>query len=527
MLSDLQFAEPLWFLLFLPISLLLFLLWRSRIQALSLAGQGIIASHLARVFSLQGNKKASFKPILFALIGTSLVIIAIAGPQIQLAGNEKINAPLIIALDLSISMEGEQPSGFSHLQRGKLIVDQLLQQGFNRPVSLLAFAGSSHQVLPVSEQLPLLRLYLGYLAPSVMPEEGDDLNQLLVEVNRIKDGQQFGYDLLIISDGFSVNKVDFNQAKKTNNVLLVALTDTAAQQAKSLDIEVLTGKYLDSADSSLYQRLTDLTENHRAGEQVLTNIGYWLLYPVLLIALYFFRRGFNLHWAAMIVLVVNLSPNTAEAAFIDWWMTADQQGAYYFNKQDYKEAAIRFQDPNWQAAAYVYAKDYRKAAVIYEQQDDLIGLFNLAVTNSEGRNYHRAQKLYQLLLKIDPDNADALNNLRIITALIEEIKLTAENQQEEKPPSESADSEDMVDEQLAADRDQIGQVTVELETLSLDELLGSQRKKEQWLRDISRDPKLFLGAKFQAEYNKQDNEKYNKQLNIDNKQLKGTGGMNE
>lgn len=520
MLSDLQFAEPLWFLLFVPISLLLFLLWRSRIQATSLAGQGIIASHLARVFSLQGNKKASFKPILFALIGTSLVIIAIAGPQIQLVANEKIKAPLMIALDLSTSMQGKQESGFSHLQRGKLIVDQLLQQGFNRPISLLAFAGSCHQVLPVSEQLPLLRLYLGYLAPSVMPEEGDDLNQLLAEVNQIKDGQQFGYDLFIVSDGFSVNIADFNTGTKANNVLLLALTDTAAQQAKALDVAVLTGKYLDSSDNSLYLRLTDLAENHRAGEQALTNIGYWLLYPVLFIALYFFRRGFNLHWATMIVLVVNLSPNTAEAAFIDWWLTADQQGAYYFNKQDYKEAAIRFQDPNWQAAAYVYAKDYRKAAAIYQQQDNLTGLFNLAVTNSEGRNYHRAKKLYQLLLEIDPDNAGALNNLRIITALIEEIKLTAENQQEEKPPNESADSEDMVDEQLAAERDQIGQVAVELETLSLDELLGSERKKEQWLRDISRDPKLFLGAKFQSQYNNQ----YNQQ---DSKKWDAKGGVNE
>lgn len=524
MLSDLQFVQPLWLLLFLPISFLLFLLWRSRVRKVALVGKGIVASHLARVFSLQGNKKASLKPILLALIGTSFVIIAIAGPQIQLAGDEKINAPLIIALDLSISMENEKQSGVSNLQRGKLIADQLLQQGFNRPVSLLAFAGSSHQVLPVSEQLKLLRLYLGYLAPSVMPEEGDDLNQLLLEVNRIKDGQQFGYDLLIISDGFSVNVADFNQAKKANNVLLVALTDTAMQQAKSLDIAVLTGKYLDSADSSLYLRLTDLAENHRAGEQVLTSIGYWLLYPVLLMALYFFRRGFNLHWAAVIVLVVNLSPNTAEAAFIDWWMTADQQGAYYFNQQDYKEAAIRFQDPSWQAAAYVYAKDYRKAAAIYEQQDDLTGLFNLAVTNSEGRNYHRSQKLYQLLLEIEPDNADALNNLRIITALIEEIKLTAENQQEEKPPSENADSEDMVDEQLAAEREQIGKVTLELETLSLDELLGSEQKKQQWLRDISRDPKLFLGAKFQAQYNNKHNKQYNKQ---NNKQLDTTGGVNE
>jgi len=503
MFNNFSFAQPLWLLLFIPIIALLILLWRSRFNNNMVAGQGVIAEHLARVFSLQANKKASNLPILFTIAAVSFVIVAIASPQVNVAGEEKLTSPLIIAVDLSNSMETKQPSGFTNLKRSQLIIDQLLKQGFNRPVSLIAFAGSAHQVLPVSDQLTLLQVYLGYLDPSVMPQQGDDLNQLLTEIGRIKNIEDLGYDLLIVSDGFSVDESLFAEAVGNHKVLLLALTDEAASQANNLNnVEVLTGQYLDSADNSLYQRLADLAKNNDSNKPVLTNVGYWLLYPVLLLALYFFRKGFSLRWLPMVILAVNLTPNKAEAAFIDWWLTADQQGAYYFDKQDFKEAALRFENKEWKAAAYVNAKEYSKAAAIYEKEDDLTGLFNLAVTNSKGRNYNRAKKLFQLIVTIDPENADAQKNLDIITALIKEIQDTSENQQDEDPPSDDDDTQDMMDDQLAADKDEIGKREVKVESLSVDELLGSEQKKQQWLRDISRDPKLFLGAKFKAEYDR-------------------------
>ena len=151
-----------------------------------------------------------------------------------------------------------------------------------------------------------------------MPKEGDDINQLQIEINTIKEAQEFGYDLLIISDGFSINTALFNEKNKANNSLLLALNSEVEQQGKALGIEVLTGNYLDSANSNLYQRLSGLAKENKSKKARLTNIGYWLLYPVLFIVLYFFRRGFSLHWLPMILLVVSVTPNTSEAALLDW-----------------------------------------------------------------------------------------------------------------------------------------------------------------------------------------------------------------
>ena len=506
MFNFLFFAQPLWLWSFVPVFCLLIWLFRHhRTGTGAIAGEGIIATHLAQVFSLQKNKKSSKKPMFFALTAVTILIISLAQPLLNLVGDEALKSPLIIALDLSESMDKKDDSGLSNLQRSQLIIDQLLQKGFNRPVSLIAFAGSAHQVLPVSDQSALLRLYLNYLAPSVMPKKGDDINQLQTEVNSIKEAQEFGYDLLIISDGFSVNTALFNKKNKANNNLLLALNSDVSEQGKALGLEVLAGNYLDSAKNNLYQRLSSLAKESKSKKAKLTNIGYWLLYPILFFVLYFFRRGFSLHWLPIIFLFVSVAPNTSEAALLDWWMTADQQGAYYFKKQDYKEAALRFENQHWKAAAYVNAKEYKKAVAIYERQDDLTGLFNLAVTNTKGRQYHQAQKLFQLILTIEPDNADAQKNLHIITALIKEIQETAKKQQEEAPPSENNETQDMIDEQLGAEHEQIGKREVHIESISVDELLNSEQKKQQWLRDISRDPKLFLGAKFQAEYNKRLN----------------------
>jgi Ca-activated chloride channel family protein len=504
MLADFYFLQPMWLWLFIPMAILMILLWRNRVAEFENAGKGIIAPHLAKVFSLQSDRKSALGPILLTVVSTSILLLSLAGPSFKLSSEKQLKAPLIIALDLSSSME-EKTGTLSHLEQGKLILGDLLGRGFNRPVSLIAFAGSAHQVLPPSDQLELLKLYLGYLDPSVMPVQGSDINQLSKTVDSIPAAQDFGFDLLLLTDGFEGDVKQFNSwlGEAQASGIVVSLTEQAAEQMKSLSLKQLNDADLSPTDDQLYAMVTKLESQNLSREKATRNIGYWLLYPFGLLLLYFFRRGFNLHWVAAILLVVNLTPNTAHAAFIDWWLTSDQQGAYYFEKGDFKEAALRFDSEQWKAAAFVQAKQYKKAVEIYYRQDDLIGLYNLATTYTKARNYSKAQALYQLLLEIEPDNADAKKNLAIVVALIEEIKRMSESQQEEggEQSTKPANLDEMIDSSLGADKEAVGTIEVEIEKLSLEEILASEQKKAQWLRDISRSPRQFLGAKFQAQYN--------------------------
>ncbi|PKH57421.1 hypothetical protein CXF83_16975 [Shewanella sp. Choline-02u-19] len=506
MLSSFQFAEPLWLWLFLPIGLLMYGLWRNRKMAQEQAGEGVIAAHLAKVFSMQNSHRATKAPIGLTLLTASFIIFALAGPSWLKASDDDIKAPLIIALDLSPSMLKSEGS-ISHLERAKLLVSKLLMQGSSRPISLVAFAGSSHQVLPPSDQFALLTLYLGYMSPQVMPVEGDDIDSLIAVIAAIPDAQEFGFDLLVLSDGFAGQGqalAKFTQ-KQHAQVLFAALTASAESSATQLGFTVMTADGLLSGNDNWLEQVSKLEQAALSQSSLVVNQGYWLLYPAALLLLLFFRRGFSLYWASSIVLCVSLMPVPVHAQWLDLFFSADQQGQYYYDKGDYQEAALRFEDPSWKARAYYQAKEYSKAAKIYRQQDDLQSLFNLAMTYTRGRNYSKAKTLYQLLLDIEPDFPGASKNLQIVTQLIKDIKQLGESQQEENPP-ESINPDDMTDMDLGADKPQMGKIEVELQQLSVEELLNSDTKKQQWLRDISKDPQKFLAAKFQAQYNESQQE---------------------
>ena len=501
MLTSFQFSEPAWLLLFFPIALLMYGLWRNRVLAEEQAGEGIIAAHLAKTFSMQNSHKTATAPITLTLLCGSLIVIALAGPSWLKTSGDSIKAPLVIALDLSPSMQ-EQQQGIEHLTRAKLAITTLLQQGNARPISLVAFSGSSHQVLPASDQLALLTLYLGYLSPDMMPIEGDDIDSLVGTISAMPETEEFGFDLLIFSDGFSGGSELSRLVERLKaQVVFAALTAEAEARAKKLGYSVISRDNLLDTPDKLLAKVASLEQRALGESSQRVNVGYWLLYPAALILLLFFRKGFSLYWASAIVLCVSLQPVPAHASWLDWFFSDNQQAQYYYNQGDYQTAAILFTDPHWKAQAHYQAKEYSKAAKIYRQQNDLQSLFNLAMTYTRGRNYSKAQSLYQLLIEIDANFPGAETNLRIVSQLIKDIKQLGESQQEENPP-ESINPDDMTDPELGADKPQMGKITVEIQQLSVEELLNSETKKQQWLTDISKDPQQFLAAKFQAEYNR-------------------------
>lgn len=501
MLTSFQFSEPLWLLLFLPIALLMYGLWRNRVLAEEHTGDGIIAAHLAKTFSMQNSHKTATAPITLTLLCSCLIVIALAGPSLLKASGDSIKAPLIIALDLSPSMQ-ERQHGIEHLTRAKLAITTLLQQGSARPISLVAFSGSSHQVLPASDQLALLTLYLGYLSADMMPVEGNDIDSLVSVISAMPETEEFGFDLLIFSDGFTGGRELSGLVERLKaQVVFAALTTQAEEGARKLGYSVISSEKLIDTPDGLLAKMASLEQRALGESSQRVNFGYWLLYPAALILLLFFRKGFSLYWVSAIVLCVSLLPAPAQASWLNWFFSDNQQAQYYYNQGDYQTAAVLFTDPHWKAQAYYQAKEYSKAAKIYRQQDDLQSLFNLAMTYTRGRNYSKAQSLYQLLIEIDANFPGAETNLRIVTQLIRDIKQLGESQQEENPP-ESINPDDMTDPELGADKPLVGKITVEIQQLSVEELLNSEAKKQQWLTDISKDPQRFLAAKFQAEYNR-------------------------
>ncbi len=183
-------------------------------------------------------------------------------------------------------------------------------------------------------------------------------------------------------------------------------------------------------------------------------------------------------------------------AFLDLWLTHDQQGQLLFLKGDYAKAARRFESTEWQAFSFYGAEEYDNAAAVYSQLDDANSRLAQANARAHGQSYVHARSLYDALLADIPNNVPAQTNRDIVQKLIDEINAMSESQDSEGASKELGDEPkraDGAEKQLM--KEQI------IEQYSAEQLLLDPALNEMWLRQVQKDPSNFLAAKFAYEFN--------------------------
>lgn len=501
----LTLAQPLWLLLLLPMAAVLLYLWRRQRQQSELAGEGVMAPHLAKVFSRQHQSRAGQLPILLALLLSVGFIVSLAQPSV-LIGSDSSQRPLVIALDQSNSMQ-DSVDGVSLSDRARLAVVDSFKRGIDRPVTVFAFSGSAHMLLPPTRQLDFVEVYLGYLSPELMPVDGNSLSALSAAIDRsLPNLDADGFDLWLISDGLGEAPGSEQQGFKVwatakgANIVTLGLTSVSLA---SIGGELLS---VNSSAEQIHAALVNLSPSWGASAE-LSNIGFWLLPLLALALLFWFRRGFTLHWQLPLLLLLLMPVEKSQAAQDHWWnwfISSDQRAAIEFKLGRYPQAAQHFQDPLWRAAAYYYGEDFNSAAEIYMRQGDLQSTFNLGNALAQDQRYAAAAKIFQLILDIEAGYPGAEKNYRRVNQLAQQVQSFSEAQQLEKPPAEGNAKPSVLSEldQGVADQSQ-GQRQISRSQISAEELLASDQKTESWLRDISRDPAAFIGSKFSSQYRAQ------------------------
>ena len=136
----------------------------------------------------------------------------------------------------------------------------------------------------------------------------------------------------------------------------------------------------------------------QAEADVWRDMGAWLVLIPLALAPLAFRRG----WAGSLLVFALLGSGgtPAQAGVVDWFRTADQQGAAAFEAGEHDEAAQRFEDPEWQAAARYREANYEAAVEALSELDSARAQYNLGwmYANERGvpRNTATAAQLYTL-----------------------------------------------------------------------------------------------------------------------------------
>lgn len=179
-------------------------------------------------------------------------------------------------------------------------------------------------------------------------------------------------------------------------------------------------------------------------------------------------------------------------AFADIWLTQNQQGYIFFLQGEYADAASRFSDVRWQAYSLYGAEKFTQSAVIFGQFQGAEAIFSQGNAYAHAGEYLQARDHY---LKI-PEHVGAKHNLTIVQKLIDDINRMSESQQPESgdAPKELGDAPRRAD---GAEKQEMR--TQKLEQYSAEQLLLDPDLNAMWLRQVQKDPAVFLANKFNSQ----------------------------
>ncbi|MEH6551641.1 MAG: VWA domain-containing protein [Pseudomonadales bacterium] len=531
-LSNFHFIRPWWLLL---LTLVVVGWWYARkVNDPTASWQNIIAPHLLKAMLVRRGTQRWFNPLSASLIVVALAVIILAGPSWERRPSPftEDHAVLVIGLDLSETMK-QQDIQPSRLERGKQKVMDLMDLRGGARTGLIVYSGSAHTVIPLTNDPDVIRNFLAALTVDMMPVRGKFPEKVIPLASRMFDDSMLPGTLLLISDGVGSDSITsfseyFSTVQHQFLVLgvgkeeVVAVDEELAAQLDTNYFPLQTQQLQQLADAGggYYQPLTIGKEdvqriNRRIKNHLLSvddsdrpwvDVGYFLLFPLALIFLLWFRKGWTLHWCLALVALGGLSGTGQVQAqshqFMDLWLTPDQQGRYYFEQGNYDIAQQRFVDPAWKGIAYYYDENFTAAVEMFTRIESVDGLFNLANAWAQSQNYVYAVQTYDRLLEIQPDHPSAIKNRAFVQAIIDEINLMSESQQAE--PGE--DSTEMGDDQPlraeGAERKDMNQPK-EIEQFTADQLLADEKIEQMWLKQIQRDPSQFLSVKFAMQYERE------------------------
>ncbi len=314
-----HFLRPYWLLLFVAI---FYIIRAFSLRDDSLAQwRSLMSPQVLSNLTVSGNNDHWLSPQKMSLIISLPICIVLMGPtwQQQPSPFSENNAPLIIALDVSTTMEQNdiQPT---RLLRAKQKTLELLELRGDSKTALVAFAGSAHVVIPMTNDREMIRHFLDPLNEQIMPVAGKLPETIIPIIENMLATHSVPGTVLLIGDGATSNTVgqfkDFFD-KKSSQLLVWAigstveqLEDSAELNSETIPMQLEQLKSLSSeSDGRLVLMSNDNSDVARINNFIKYNLvivddnarpwhdsGYPLTFLVAIIFLFWFRKGWTLQW---------------------------------------------------------------------------------------------------------------------------------------------------------------------------------------------------------------------------------------
>ncbi|MCO7217692.1 MULTISPECIES: VWA domain-containing protein [unclassified Halomonas] len=517
-LSALHLLRPLWCLL-LPLVVVLWW-WRRRIPSADIGGDHF-APHLASALRADGYDRRRLRPLDTLALLAILLILGVAGPAWTRMPNPLIaqSAPLVVVLEVSASMDQSDVPP-SRLERAKHKIQTLLERRDGARTALIAYAGSAHQVVPLTDDPALVTPYLEGLSSDVMPEDGDAAGQALALAASVLDGARrdnagLPGAVLLVSDGVTAQGSVTAGLGEDDTLLVLDMNAPGSSGTSTALVAGATrvGLSVDDADvDEITRRLAATYQQALRDDDRLAweDRGVWLAWPAALLALLGFRRGWQLGLSGLALLPVlwagPVTPALAQEAsratetldtslagrltqgLADAFLTPDQQGRWWAERNDYWRAARHFEDPAWLGYALYRDGQYQAAVEVLERLDSADAAFTQGLALIKNRQYRPAIDAFETVLERDPDYPEGQRNLELAREILAYVEDTREQSDTGEELGIGADDVVFDNEEARGE-----------DTEQPVEKPGQQITAEQWIETLDTDTSDFLRQRFAIE----------------------------
>ncbi|UJF18358.1 VWA domain-containing protein [Vibrio sp. SS-MA-C1-2] len=511
-----HFMRPEWLFLLIPFSLLLVWRWRQEQQE-TLSKQ--LPEHLLKALTVGDSGWKKLLPLKLLYLIILLGVIVASGPtwQQQLSPFGEDKAPLVVVLDNSSSMQ-QKDLPPSRLIRAKQKIEDLLTLRSGGNTSLIVYSGSAHLAMPATQDSDVYKPLLHAIKPNIMPRKGKFAEYSLPLIDAEFKNSPTSGTVLLITDGLgsqTVQKFSDYFAHSDHQLIVFSIGNNEKLSDIPMDYTGLK-RLADQSNGEIITISVDNQDIESINKQITRHmllsldkslpwkdVGYYLLFPLAALFLLWFRKGWLVQWCLASMLILGSSaPNQVQAAewhFADIWLTADQQGQWYYQQQDYLTAAERFIDPLWKGVAYYQAQEYKKAHSYFMRVDSPEALFNAANALAHQREYIAARDLYKVLIKATPDYPNANHNLNVLQKIIDDINLMSESQAN----TENEASRELGDAPKTSDgaEERVAKEFIMEDPLTAEQILQDEALNQRWMNRVATDPSRFLATKFQIQLN--------------------------
>lgn len=313
LITNFHFLRPWLLSLFILAAVLLWYAWKT--QNSKSAMQSLIADHLLEHLLVGEKKQKKIRPVYLLALFWFVAIVALAGPSWQKEPSPftEDTAGLVIALKVTPSMLAQdiQPS---RLERATQKIHDLLKLRPGAKTALIAYSGSAHLTMPLTLDPNIIDMFSQALTPEIMPEVGDVAAEAITLAASILSKAKIPGSIVLITDQISGDQLgaleQFNQKSNISVHIYAIAADRdvtippGSPPAPALNMEDMK-RAADAMDASLTIVSPDDRDVQKLSQRIQTSLsatkqdqgerwqdaGYWLLPSLLLLALFFFRRG--------------------------------------------------------------------------------------------------------------------------------------------------------------------------------------------------------------------------------------------